>query len=877
MLFVTGMTLMKKTNFLTLLLLVLLPCMALAQGITGTIIDQDGNPLPYTTLYVYETGSGSISNEVGIYTLNLDPGSYRITFQFLGHETQQITAEIGSEMIRQDIIMPQQAYLLNEAEVSGGKEDPSYPIMRKAIAKSSYHRQQVDKYTCEVYLKGGGRLTSIPWFLEDVMEEEGIDTSATFVTESVSEISYTRPGNYEEKVISIRSSGDSRNTNPMQYVNSSFYDPKIGNLVSPLSPKAFAYYKFRYIRTYEDRGFQINEIKVIPRSVGEDVAAGRLFIVEGLWCIHSLNLESNVQGILVGIDQVYAPVAETAWLPVSHVFNGSGKIFGVGFEFQYLATVSKYDVVLNSDLDATFVVLDEKTEKEEIENREPSKSQKIISDTEAKLENGEELTRKELRKLLVQYEKASRKQEEEPQVMETRSLEIDSTAYKSDSSYWAMKRPIPLSEREVKGYDLQDSLEIAQKKEQEGDTLDTGKGNFSALDLILGNRYNLGNDNYFNIDPVYTGIQFNTVDGWNAEYRVSYIKRFEQGKRLEISPRIRYAFKREKVSWDTFSEYKYGTGLKKGSVSFEAGQYYSQFNANNPILPVLNTFTSLMNERNFMKVYDKDYGAVNWQHKLLHNLTLNTGSSYTERTETFNTTSQTWKPIDDRSYSSNQPDNIELENTSFGKSTAFKAKIGLSYRPGARYNKTGDRYSRANSPPTFTVEYETAIPGIADAHIDYDLVSLGMKYRLDFNLLGKLGFDTKVGKFISTKNMDFTDFAHFQGNQTVLTRAEQLAGFANLPYYEYSTSDAFARTYVNYEFRQFLFTSIPMIRLMGIKENINVNHLITPSINNYLEVGYSVDNIFRFVRFDLTASFIDGKYDDFTFQIGITSDMFTVD
>ncbi len=870
---------MTKKLLLTTILACFAAAISFAQNLSGLVLDDEGNPLAFTTIFIKETGSGSISNEAGKYELRLDPGTYNIIFQHLGYQTQKLNVTVTNAKQRRDVVMVKQAYLLQEAEIDGGKEDPSYPVIRKAQAKSAYHRQQVEKYTCEVYLKGGGRLVSVPWFLESALEEEGIDTSATFVTESISEITYTRPNNYEEKVISIRTSGDSRNTSPMNYVNGSFYDPKVGGLVSPLAPNAFAYYKFRHIRTFEDQGFQINEIKVMPRSRGEDVVSGYIYIVEDLWCIHSLDFSSQVQGIKVDFKQIFTPVREAVWMPVSHQFDGSGKILGVAFEFQYLATVSKYDVELNTDLATDFVLLDEKSEKDEIEARDEKLEIAVpdMSETEEKLVNGDEVTRKELRKLLREYEKESRKEKEEPTVMETRKMSIDSLAYKSDSAYWAEKRPIALTTREVKGYAVQDSMVAAQEAKAIGDTLDIGEKGFKASHLLLGNRYNLGKDNYLELKPLWTGINFNTVDGWNGEVRMEYFKRFDSNRRLRISPAARYGFSREKFMAKVDGEYRYGSGLKKGVIEASGGSYYSQFNPKNPLDPFLNTFISLFNERNYMKVYDKNWGEVEWRHMVRHNVTLAVRSSYTERIETFNSTSQVWTKHDHRSYTANAPENVELASTSFDRSTAFKARIALDIRPGARYRKSEDNYYRVNRPPRLVLAYEKAIPGVADAFIDYDLATASLEHRFDFNLFGKFGFKTTAGKFLRDDRMDFTDFAHFQGNQTALTRNGQMKGYAMLPYYALSTGDEFWSTYLNYEFRQFLFTNITALRLTGVKENINVNHLITPSVQNYLEVGYSVDNIFRFLRFDLTASFIDGKYEDFQFQIGITSDMLTFD
>ena len=866
---------MKKI-FPFLFFIFLLPALAEAQGIKGTVIDQDGEPLPYTTIFVKETGSGSVTNENGKYEIRLPPGTYSLSFQFLGYKSEQISINLGSEIQTRDIVLQKQAYTLQAAEIDGGKEDPAYKIMRKAIAKSSYHRQQVDQYTCEVYLKGGGRLVDAPWFLEKTLKKEGLDTSATFVTESVSEITYNRPGDYKERVISIRSTGDDQNTSPMNYINSSLYEPEIANLISPFSPKAFGYYKFKYLSTFTDRGYQVNEIQVIPRSRGEDVFAGKIYVVEDLWAIHSVNLYFVIQGVKINVNQVFAPVETNVWMPVSHKYDGTGKILGFEFEFQYLATVRKYDIKLNEELAQTFTVLDEKTEQEAIESRESKPEtnlDKRVNQSEEKLMSGEELTRKELKKLMRAYEKQERNETAEPTVIESRKVEIDSTAFDNDSSYWALKRPIPLTSREEKGYALQDSMALEQKKREEGDTLNTGK-QFSPFDLVWGNRYDLGNSNYLQIKNSLMSVRFNTVDGWNFKYGLSYYKRIDKDRRLEISPLFRYGFARDKGFGTLTSEFQYGSGLKKGSkIRLSGGYYYSQFNENEPIATFTDAISSLFVENHFMRVYDKKFIEAQWEHRVRHNVMLRPSVSFAERIETYNHTDYVWIDNPDKEYPENAPTSIELPDTHFGRTKAMKVRLGMSWKPWSRYYKNGDVYSRANNPPEINLTYEKAIPGFFESTADYDLAKIEVKYRFDLNLFGQVAVRTEAGKFLRNNTMDFMDYAHFMGNQTIFTRFAQMQGYSIAPYYDYSTNDQYISTWINYEFRQFLLTNIRILRLTGVKENININHLITPSVNNYVEVGYSIDNIFRFFRIDVTGAFVDGKYEDFRIQLGITTDL----
>lgn len=859
------------------ILIVLGLCMAasaIAQGVRGRVIDQDGTPLSFTTIFIPETGSGSVTNINGTYEIKLPPGSYTLNYQYLGFGSTAKKVTVADDWITLDVVLNKLAYTLEAAEIDGGTEDPAYKIMRKAIAKSSFHRRQVDKYTCTVYLKGGGRLVDYPWFMRKVLEDEGIDTAATFVQESVTEVTYERPAKYTENVISIRSSGDDQNTSPMNYINGSFYQDRVGGIVSPLSRKAFGYYRFKYISTFADGEYSINKIQVIPRVDDEEFLSGYLYIVEDLWSIHSVDFKVHPQGINIDVRQNYAPVKPDVWMPVSHHFEGSGKMFGFEFTFEYLATVSKYVVEINPDLDLEFEVLDTKTEQEEIAIAE--RKEKPANDTEEKLLKGEEVSTKELRKLMRDYAKEERKARDEPTVVSERKVEIDTLAYKQDSLYWQDVRPIPLTLSEEKGYALQDSLAEAYAKEAEGDTL-SGKSQFQIQDLVLGSGYSLGKDKYLRIYNPLLSIRFNTVDGWNGEYHLSYYQRFKNKNWLEITPLFRYAVSRDKGFGKLSTGYTYGQGLKQGRVGLSGGAYYSQYNSQEAITPFVNTISSLISEQNFMKVYDRNFLEATWKHNISTKWKVTAAVEYSNRTETRNTTSQVWFNNENRAYKSNRPESIELTNTAFGQSDAFKIHLSATWLPFAYAYKRDERYYRVDKQPTVSLRFEKAIPGILDATMDYDRLTLEVKHSMVLGLLGTLNLRTEGGKFLSNHRIDFMDYAHFMGNQTIFTRFDQMLGYSLAPYHLFSTNDEYLSTYANLELRRFLFSQIPKLRLTGLTENINVNHLITPSVNHYTEVGYSISNIFRLFRVDVTGAFIDGQYEDFRIQIGITSSLFSLD
>ncbi|MDZ7848753.1 MAG: DUF5686 family protein [Owenweeksia sp.] len=76
-------------------------------------------------------------------------------------------------------------------------------------------------------------------------------------------------------------------------------------------------------------------------------------------------------------------------------------------------------------------------------------------------EEDKEVSRKQFRKLMEQYEKEEREASGEEDVISDYSYEIDSTAAQKDSAYWAQIRTVPLTEKEAEGYRKDDSTYAA--------------------------------------------------------------------------------------------------------------------------------------------------------------------------------------------------------------------------------------------------------------------------------------------------------------------------------------------------------------------------------------------------------------------------------
>ncbi|MDX1627826.1 MAG: DUF5686 and carboxypeptidase regulatory-like domain-containing protein [Fulvivirga sp.] len=864
----------EKHWYLICLSLILITNPVLAGGIKGMVTDEEGERLPFATIYVKELETGTSTNSDAYYELELPPGVYTVTYQYIGYESVTKKIDVGDTYQTLNVSLKTQTMVLEDVEIFAGKEDPAYTIMRKAIAKSKFHTQQLDAYKATVYIKGKGQLKDAPFFLRKELEKEGIKEGRVFITESVSQIEYQRPNTYSENVISIYSTGDDNNTSPNAYINGSFYEPEVAKSISPLSPKAFSYYRFEYEGTFQDRGYEVSKIRVIPRSRGDNVFEGFIQIVEDYWSIHSLDLTVSKLGIQFDIKQIYAPVKESVWLPVTHEFDVEGKVLGFAFEGEYLATVSDYEVTINPDLDLKVEVIDEKVEKELAKTLEDQFKDQEISEIQEVLTSGDEVTRKQFRKLLKAYEKVERKEQDDPDIIAYRTMKVDSLAYERDSAYWAGIRPVPLTEREIRGYEVTDSIAQVKKNESEGDTLNRKRnsGKFRIQDVLIGNRYKVGDKAYLKI--FFPQVNYNTVEGFNVDYRLALSKTFNKKLWVSFGPTARYAFAREQLNGFFKTQLGIGKASKRHDIDLSIGRYISQLNAKDPIHPVVNSVMALFFERNYMKIYEKDFLALNYRKQLDRELKLFLDVDYEKRRPLFNNTSYRFFDAEGEGFTANFPAHESLTDTSFPVHEALVGAISLTYKPWQKYRMyNGRRISVDGTSPLFELMYKKGIPGIGSSDVDYDQVEVGVKHDFNIGVRGLVDFYLKAGMFLNNDKMFFVDRKHFMGNQTPFVTEEPVGTYRLLDYYFFSTNEAYFQANIHYQFRKLLLTRLPVIRIAGVRESVFTNYLANDLTSSYFEMGYGINYIFRIFRIEGVTSFEGGEFRDFGIRLGVATNL----
>ena len=844
-----------------------------AQGIKGLVRSTEGEPLAFASVYIRNLQDGVPTNENGRYEFKLAPGIYDVVAQYLGYASQVQTVEVKNDWVTLDFSLVSQAISLSQVEVKAGAEDPSLTIMRKAISKATYHRLQLQRYAMTVYLKGTGQLTDAPFFLKKKLAEEGLKLNEAYTSESVSRITFTLPNKVEEKVISIRTNGSNQGASPAPYIQTSFYQDQVNEVISPLSKSAFVYYQFTHVGSFFDQNLLVSKIKVTPRSRGERVFEGHIYIIDELWAIHSLDLKTSVLGFQVHIRQNYSPIAPNVWMPLTQQYTFGGKVFGFAGQFNYLVSTREYDIKLNPDLAHKPELVDEKIQVA------PSNIQRISKSASSleQLAIEQPKSQKDYRKLLNKYEKEviqQRQEEEKKGVVAERNYSVDSLARKRDLSYWDSIRPVPLSLLELEGYKRDDSLAIIEdaKKSEVDSIAKKARTKFKPQDLLMGGSYSFGKGKSVGFPVNLTKFSFNTVEGYKVGlgffYRkVEDIKLSDSVNRIRkvfrIDPELRYGFASERF----YGKVNIRRSLNKPSSGFNwslsAGRFAYQFNPENPIQEQVNAAYSLYARRNYLKLYEQDFVQASWGERKSLGLSYQLNFLWADRRVLENVTDYSFLKNTTREYSSNRPFNVEAGDIAFSNHQVAKFQATLDWRPGLTYFiRNGRKIPNLERSPLISFNYQKALPQLSTSGLaaDFDQVQASIKHAFSFGVSGKLDFNVTAGTFLNNRQVFFQDYIHFGGNRTLFSTMGAASNYRVMDYYRYSTAGSYVSSIVHYQFRKFIFTQLPMLRFSGVRENIFVNYLKTQYSPHYTEIGYSLDNLFRIFRVEFAAGFENGQF-----------------
>jgi hypothetical protein len=343
---------------------------------------------------------------------------------------------------------------------------------------------------------------------------------------------------------------------------------------------------------------------------------------------------------------------------------------------------------------------------------------------------------------------------------------------------------------------------------------------------------------------------------------------------LEFTPTLRYGFSSGDLYAKGLVSHRLANAKTGRSryVYVEGGRFVEQFNAREPIHPLVNTVSALFLRQDYLKMYEKLYVKPGIDYQWSPFLKVSANLEWARRSQLRNHAGYSFFYTDTRTFAPSLPQNNELADTGFPQHEALTLQASIRYRPGGTYRvENGRRIPLLDRAPELLFSYRKGIPGLLGSEVDYDQVELGLNQGFSVGVRGRLAYELRGGTFLNTRKMYFMDYQHFDGNRTLLSSLRPAGAFRLLDYYAYSTNSSYFSGHAHFGFRKLLLTQLPLVRVTGIKENIFFNYLKTSHSPHYYELGYSLDNVLRVFRVEAAAAFTDRRFQELGFRIGIAT------
>ncbi|MDR0754826.1 MAG: DUF5686 and carboxypeptidase regulatory-like domain-containing protein [Prevotellaceae bacterium] len=834
-----------------------------AQVLEGAVKDEYGKNIEFVSIFIPELSQGFSTNEEGKFSFKIAQGTYTCEFRHLAYQTEIFTVNIPQQQPL-TVVMKPKIYELSEVVVKQNAEDRARAMMRQVIARAPYHKNQVSEYNSTTYIRGSFKIDKISGIMKKLnrkmLKENDIDDGSAYIQESVNEVTY-KNGQVNQRITAIKDNfPEFAQIDISAAWRFNIYDMENDMFITPLSPKAFTYYDFTYKGFFVENDKTVNKIFISPRRNDNRLISGYVYVFENTWDIHSYELSGKQQMIEYGLKQIFGEVLPNIMMPVKNQITASFSIMGNEGKINSVSSIKYSNIKANSQNLENRLTQTASSKKQE-ERRQKIKS--LIEKTD--------FTNEDAAKVKSEMEKFENEKNRENigrktgkyEIITSFNVEKDSINKNLNSEYWDSIRTVPMLDYEILSYKRSDSLALVKPPKKE-------KKKSPLMKIISGENYKLSDTEYIN----YSGIininaTFNAVDIFNYRQKIEYRKQFKNQTALQLIGEVAYSFGRKQILWDTKLRYYYYPELR-AVFYINYGNKTVDFNETDGINMTSNSLSSLLFKKNYINFYGKHFLQIGNNIDIADGWRLSVDAAYQKRKQLHNNTNFS---IFRRSkkYRSNEPVNsyIEHDSTLIHSSHAFTINTRLSYTPCQYYVRRGrsKRIVRSDF-PTFSINYQTGIAGIFNSVSNFDLFTFEVAHNVELDILNNISYTAKIGKFLTTRRMHFSEFAHFNlaEDDVMFSPFDDLRTIVQT--YNSSTNEWFFHINFTYTTSRLLLKRLVFERSL-MDENIYFSYLRTPQLKHFSEIGYGMSNIFRIAGLGGFLGFENMKYKFVRLKISI--------
>ncbi len=786
--------------------------------LSGYVTTDAGEALPYASVYVEGTSIGTTSNSDGFYSLNLEPGQYSITCEYLGYSTEIHKVQIQSEPVRLDFSLNPMLVNLPEMMITPDGEDPAYRIIREARKHRKQNLYADMPQKCDLYMKGRIGLFDAPDQLmgQDLTELENyfdsIGTRLFYLSETISTL-YKTKDDIQEIIHSSRVSGNSGvSFNRGKFVEYSIYQRNIqspfGKLINPIGPYAFAYYEFKLLSINStDNGLNY-KIQVIPKNSSEPTVFGTIYISEKDWKVSGFSFNSEGK-------RVQLEIIDTFHLQQEYIdVQGNKVLFKNSVDFQVK--------ILGFKLRGLFLAV----------YTDYAFGQAALSDYDERL-----------------------------------SVAFQDSAINNEDGYWSEVRPVKLTEEEIRDYEIKDSLTAQYNSEK--DSMENVRNRYRFMNVLNGYAYNKDAQNiHFSHSGLLDNIGFDPVRGVSAGLKFSFSEIY--------NTRLKWD-----VNYGTIDQrWRYGGEITHSfdenhvnEISFSLGKKMKNINSTMPFSREVNEFMAIFFHRNYIRFYDGEYYKLNYKQRIVPGLNFRLFSTYNARTALHNNSSYSLF-YKDRKYHDNIIEAADKAQFRLSN-TAFTIGTEIDFYPGTKYSKLPEgkivtfqeRFSR------FTFAYMVALPFLG-ADVRFHKLRISHQRFMNMGILGSGSLAISGEMLLGGKNLAYQDLLWIKDNGSFYIHADEVKQrFLGLDAYTYYSDDYALKFHYYHDFQGLILNKIPLLKKLGFTLSTRLSALYMPDRPFYTEIAVGVDRIgwklIRPFRFDFVFPMKDMRFEKIRYVLGL--------
>ncbi len=792
--------------------------------VKGKITDvNSGDPIPYVNVIFGGTTTGITSDFDGNYELRTSEPVDTIVVSYIGYKVRKKAITAGISQIV-NIQLEEDVTTLQEIVFEAG-ENPAFEVLRRVVRnKKNNDKRKLLAYEYDTYTKIEidvdnlsekfrqrkmvKKITQVLDSIEVIAGEDGKPVLPLLITESVSKVYYRdNPSLKYENILrsKVNGVGVEDGTTVTQLVGSSF----------------------------QEYNFYQNWLNILAKDFVSPIADGwRLYYEYDL-----------VDSLYVGNDYCYR-LDFFPKSPQDLAFTGSMWIT----RDQY--ALKQIDVSIGKQANLNFI------EKIRIQQElEPTAEEAWLPVKNRVLIDVSEVTGKSagmLAKFYTSNKNFVINKPHQPSFYEIPIVMAEDARINEDDESWDTLRHEPLTQTEKNVYKMIDTLQ----------NIPVVRTYTDIIKIIVGGYHDAGK---IDIGPYVSTFAVNNIEGFRIQPGFRTNEKFS--KKWVFGGQLGYGFKDERVKYMAFVQ-NIMSRRKWTTLTLRARSDISRIGIDDESAG--DNFLLLASQRfgNFRRGYYFDEARLDFRRELFKGFTQRIAFKYF-----------TFEPTFPFAYY-DKPEDLTTSAVRENFDAAEVIVESRYARDELFIQSDNERLSLGTVRwPVITVRYTRGMKGVLNSHFEYDKLRLSVYRRLRFGPLGAGYFNLTAEKVFAT--LPYPLMALHLGNETPLFTSITY----NLMNYGEFISDRFASLQYDHHFEGFLLNKIPLMRklkwrLVGTaniiygglsQENRDIIAPFTPDgeptttfgyfkpDRPYIELGYGVENIFRFFRVDFVhrLSYLD--------------------